>query len=140
MRPTLAGMALALMLAGCTHASTAMLDGRTAVISASGGAGKSMADVQQRAFLEAAKLTQAHGFRYFVVLGAENASQTGAIVGHGATFSDGNGGTFQGPSTVVPFVRPGTDVTIRMYGEADRPAGDAVWDSAAILAAQPATK
>ena len=135
MRLGLLGIVLALALVGCTQASTAMLDDRTAIISASGGTAVSMAEVQQRAFLEAAKLTQAKGFRYFVLLGVSDASRTGAIVNRGATFDGGGGTTFQGPSSVVPVIMPGANITIRMFRETEKPSGDGTWDSVAIIAA-----
>ena len=147
---------IALIAAGCARATVAMLDERTAIISGHGSAFNSMAEVQQRTLLTAAKTTQARGFRYFQVVGAANTSSTGTMYIPGQTYTSGtatgtattlgnttygnanySGTSYSTPGTVVPLFKPGVDVTIRMYRDGEiNPRTPGVWDSLSILAVQ----
>ncbi len=109
------------------------------------------AKVVDRALAEAARVTRDHGFRYFVILDAADASQMGVKVLPGQTlplqsinrrgFSATNlnrsyfpGATYMTPDQRVKYVRLGLDVTIRMYREGDvDPKSQGVWDTDAIL-------
>src|SRR5262245_8363028 len=97
-----------------------------------------ISDIRDRAQLvdaslqEAARITREHGFQYFTVLNAADASQTGKRVVatnrvHRDMIGDGlpGNGNLASLSDVygnpppagerVTYVRPGLDITIRMY-------------------------
>lgn len=119
-----------LALAGCVRTSVSPIDPRTFALSARGGAGITMAEIQRAVFQEAAKATKAKGYRLFTILSGQDGTRTGAVVLPGYNF-----GSFTGPATVVPTVQPGQEVLVRMLADTEAKAGDpGVWDADAILA------
>ena len=133
-------------LGGCVRSNTAQIDARTAVISTKGSAFNTAAEVQVGAFVEAAKLTKNGGFRYFIVLGAQNTTTHGTVYVPGETTTNttvtGFGNTayasstsYTSPGTAFPVVKPGQDMTIRMYMADEVQATDpGLWDADSILA------
>jgi len=95
-RPILLIALCGLVLCACAHPIPPMRNDRTIVISGKRTAGNSDRDVTQKILILAARLTLDHGFRYFEFAGVPNANGT-------------------------PIIRPGSDVTIRVYraGEID---------------------
>ncbi len=101
-----AGLLLSmLVLTGCAHHLPRMAAGHTIVIAGRYTAGDDAAVASRKVFVEAARLTLAHGFRYFRIAG------------------------WQG-SQAMPSIQPGARVTIEVYraGEAD-PRQPGVWDA-----------
>ena len=142
--------ALALLLAGCASASPSqsmMITEDTALISSVANGLETKQVLLDEALTEAAKVTRAHGFRYFVVLGADDASAVVTRVIPGRTFLRQNiaprafgttnlsgtylpGATFVTPDQQVKQVRLGVDITIRMYRDGDiDPKREGVWNS-----------
>ncbi|WP_298800035.1 hypothetical protein [uncultured Devosia sp.] len=148
MKKTIALVSVAL-LAGCVRTETSQIDARTAIISARGTAFDTPAKVQLSVMVEAAKMTQAHGFKYFALLSAQDATTHGAVYIPGQTTSNttvtgfGNSAyatttTYTSPGSVVGIVKPGEDITIRMFKEGEVPANaPGVWEAASILAQNP---
>jgi hypothetical protein len=153
MRQLLALALILLSLAACVRAGATMIDGNTAIISGKGNAFADRAQVLQAVLLRAAEETQARGFTHFVILGAQDATRTGVIAlpGQSHTTSTMTGfGTTTGntlllngtmtsntvstPGTVIPLVKPGADIIVKMY-RADQidVASSGVWDAGAIL-------
>lgn len=143
----------ALSMTACVTAETAMLDERTAIISGRGDEYSSAARVQQRVLLEAAESATERGFRYFLVMSAQDTTRRGiaqmpiTTTGQGQatttcsygtcrTNAQGNAMTMGGGA--YEFTMPGADVQVRFYreGEID-PATPGLWDAQSILAAQP---
>lgn len=85
-------LAYALVLVACAEgdAKTAMLDDRTATISASGYSSDSNTDVTQTMFMEASRQALARGYRYFQVLQAKISTSGGAGERSSATASATN--------------------------------------------------
>jgi hypothetical protein len=150
MRGVLLSAICGLLLTGCASIRSTMISSDTALISVVGQNENDRARVVNTAVAEAARVTREHGFRYFVILEAANASQSGARVQQGETipntittvrsFGNANlntihlgGATYTTPDRKVTYVRAGLDVTIRMYheGEVD-PRKQGVWNSAII--------
>ena len=146
------GFAL-ILLAGCGSApESMMITADTALISASGGNGDARTKLVDKSLLEAAKITQAHGYQFFTVLAADDAPRIARkfvppayVYQNGFTDPRNRPGNVKSKDTPVnditpvgasvTYMRPGLDITIRMYhdGEVD-PAKDGVWSSAKILA------
>jgi hypothetical protein len=138
-----------ILLAGCasSESESILIRDDTAVISVlSQGAGD-RAKLVDKAIAEAAKMTRANGYRYFVILDTADASHTvvkirqgapvqiqsvpGVASGGSALSSNYIGGPgYTTPDRRVSYVRVGVDMTIRMYrdGEVD-PASPGVWNS-----------
>src|SRR5258705_463909 len=74
MRKIIALMMCAPLLAGCASSSSTMLSDDTAMIAAWGAGLGDRPRVIQATLTEAAKLTRAHYYRYFVILRAEDVS------------------------------------------------------------------
>jgi hypothetical protein len=91
-----------------------MRSDRPVVISGKSTIGISARDATQKIFLKAARLTLNHGCRYFKIVESPNAYPNG---------------------TGAPSIRPGADVTIRIYrqGEID-PQSPGAWDAQSIAA------
>lgn len=140
----------ALLLAGCVGASLSqsmMITEDTALITIVAKGRETRQTLVDATLGEAATVTRAHGFRYFVVLEIEDTTQifTRRLPGHtipnqntaARGYSSTNlstsylpGATFTTPDQEVKEVRPGLDVTIRMYRDgAIDPAGEGVWNS-----------
>jgi photosystem II stability/assembly factor-like uncharacterized protein len=143
---------IAAVLTGCVAANTAMLDDRTAIISARGSAYNTTADVMKKVVLEAAKKARANGYEYFQIVGTTDAGTAGVIMRHGATQSNVSGratcssyscyGSASGtsstaPSTFSTYIAPGSDVTIRFLRASEvKPDAPGVFRTAAVLAAK----
>lgn len=137
------------VLAGCVRTETAQIDARTAIISGRGSAFDSAAKVQVAAMVQAAKTTKSKGFRYFTVLGAQDTTTHGAVYIPGQTTSNttvsGFGNTAYAtttstttPGSMVGIVKPGEDITIKMFKEGEvQASAPGIWDADSILAANP---
>lgn len=143
---------LGLLLAGCANSvESMMITSDTALISAVGSNAGDKARLIDASLQEAARVTRQHGYRYFVVLDAADASRTGRRIVvtsrvrqekiNDHPYGSSNlpsltsvYGTFPPTGRSVSYVKPGLDITIRMYrqGEVD-PARDGVWSSDAVL-------
>ena len=74
MRKGIAALACMVLLTGCASASSTMLSDDTALISAEGNGASDRDRVVRHVLAEAARLTNANGYRYFVVLTADDLS------------------------------------------------------------------
>jgi len=147
--------ACVVVLAGCAAAQSTMLTDNTALVSAIANSTAPHDKVIEDALTEAARITRAHGYQYFIILKAEDASRSGTITVPGQQFANQtahvrpfgatslsapnvSGATFTTPGKTVPYVRPGVEVTIRMYrqGEID-PRMDGVWNADGSMPPQP---
>jgi hypothetical protein len=139
-RRGLAIVAATLLLTGCMNATGMMLTDNTAVVSSLGAASSDRDMVFESALTEAARLARAHGYQYFTILKTDDKSITGVQYVSGDTIPSGNSArgntrplglsnlgmqnssaSYTTPSTSVHFVRPGFEITVRMYrqGEID---------------------
>ncbi len=114
-RPLMLVALCGLVLTSCAHPVLPMRNDRTIVISGKRTAGSSDRDAAQRMLVTAARLTLDHGFRYFELVGVADAAR-----------SD------------LPEIRPGVDVTIRVYraGEID-PHRPGMRDAESVAAVAP---
>ena len=144
MRSMHRGIAIVLtvnLVAGCMNATGMMLTDSTAVVSAQGAASSGLDSVFNSALAEAARLARIHDYQYFVVLKVDDRSITTAkyvpgeaipfdLTGHMSRnpvirniLSPANvaGGTLMGAGTSVTSVKPGLEITVKMYrrGEID---------------------
>src|ERR1700688_1458190 len=108
LRARLFALLLAPLLAGCVGHTAALRQDRTAVIPGRATAGLDIAGARTKVLRESAKLTVAHGFRYFSIIG-----------GSGQAQSSGTGTSIPAPRSLATAksgtsVVPGTDVTIRI--------------------------
>lgn len=141
-------------LSGCVQTDSTMLDNRSAIISAQGGAVHTQAEVIKAGLTEAAKLTIKKGFRYFVVLNEQDTTRSGSMYMPGQTYSNGyatgnatsygnttygtatySGSTYSTPGYAMPFVMPGANFQIEMFneGEIDMTKVQA-WDAQQVIA------
>jgi hypothetical protein len=152
MRKAAASLLCAIVVAGCASATSTMLSADTAIVSASGNGPSDRDRVVLDALTEAARVTSAHGYRYFVVLTADDATIMKTIVVPGrvlynqpprSTDSFGTytgrpyatgGSTYMTADRKQERIRPGMDMIIRMYrtGEIE-PSMEGVWDATASL-------
>jgi hypothetical protein len=104
------------MLLGCAHHAPAVLHQRMTVISGKGTAQDNPKEAARKVLIEAAAITLDHGYRYFEIVGAQGMSPN---------------------SSTAPSIRPGADVTIKVFGagEAD-PRMPGIWDAQAVGAGQ----
>jgi hypothetical protein len=132
-----------------------MLDERTAIVTARGTAFDNPATVQHDVLVRAAILTSSRGFRFFQVLGATDRTRTATMVIPGETHSSGtvagsattvgnttygnanySGSSYTTPASIIPLVKPGTDITIHMFKQGETYSGQAgIWDAQSIIAA-----
>jgi hypothetical protein len=133
---------LGLALSACVHTRGTMLDNHTAIISARGNAFASSTQMVQGLLREAAELAQNRGFARFIIVDSTDRSSTGTIYTPGSATTTGTYGrgyysaqTTYNPAQAYSFIRPGVDVIVVMYSEADAPQG--AWSAAEILANQP---
>lgn len=146
---------VAILVAGCIRTSTQMLDERTAIITGRGTAFDKAATVQHDVLLRAAILANSRGFRYFQIVGGADQTRIATMVIPGQTYSSGyatgtattmgnttfgsanySGSSYTTPTSVVPLVKPGMDVTIRMFRQGEvYPGQPGIWDAQSILAA-----
>ncbi|HXJ02395.1 MAG TPA: hypothetical protein VNH44_14325 [Micropepsaceae bacterium] len=137
MRKILILAAAALLLGGCVAPNSVMLADDSALISAHGSSPADREKIIQDVLAIAAKTTAAHGYRYFIILKAEDASRAGTM------FLPDRPGTRTAPSNLsrpganysqlsrnVSYLRPGLNITIRMFreGEID-PTIKGVWNT-----------
>ncbi len=146
-----------LFLTSCTSTDTAMLSENTAIISARGNGFSSSAGVFRDTVVEAANLTLASGYSHFAILNNQDRTRTGYLVipGQTSTYGSahttmnrfGNSGygttsfsahTYSSPGSVTNIIKPGMDITIRMFraDEIDMKA-PGIWDAQGVLNAQP---
>jgi hypothetical protein len=126
-----------------------MLTENTALVSFVGSKPADRDRVYAGTLAEAARLARAHGFQYFTVLKADDRSVTidkytlGQNIpydftgrGSGRSFGSSNlspanmgGATFMAPGKAVPYLKPGLEITVKMYrrGEIDS-RQDGVWN------------
>jgi hypothetical protein len=148
-----AGIALSLIVAAlivtaCANASGIMLTENTGVVSTLGSASSDPESVFETALIEAGNLARAHGYQYFTVLKSENKSITGTQYVSGETIPAGNSqrtstrpigntnlgtqtsnSTYTTPSAAMHYVRPGYQLTVKMYREGEIDARtDGVWN------------
>lgn len=152
MRNAIASLACVFLLGGCASAASTMLSEDTALISAEGKGPAQRDKVIRDALAEAARLTSANGYRYFVVLTADDLTHTTTVRVPGrllynqpprsnasfGTFGGGayaSGSTYMTPDRKVERIKPAMDIIIRMYrpGEIE-PQAEGVWDATAALA------
>jgi hypothetical protein len=147
-------LGLGLLLAACgSTARSTMITADTALVTVVGARDGGGAALVQATLREAARMTRAQGYRYFVVLDTADASIKGhkidppaRVYGEGVSGlaylsranprTRANEGGMQTPvGESVLYIRPGLDMSIRMYraGAID-PAMDGVFDSDEILA------
>jgi hypothetical protein len=104
------------MLLGCAHHAPATLHQRLTVISGKGTAQDNARDAARKVLIEAAAITLDHGYRYFELVGAPAMSSN---------------------SSALPTIRPGADVTIKVFGAGEvDPRPPVVWDAQAIGAGE----
>jgi hypothetical protein len=140
----------AFLCVGCTSASGTMLSADTALVYATGNHPSARERVLKAALNEAAELTSARGYRYFVILTADDTTR---IVTHqvpgtsfpnetrhertlGATYFNAPerpGNTYTAPDTQLQRVRPGLDLVIRMYRAGEIEPAEGVFDAVAML-------
>jgi len=151
MRNAIASLAC-VFLVGCATASGTMLSENTALVSAEGSGPAYRDKVIHDVLAEAARLTTANGYRYFVVLTADDLTHTvkvrypGRVLHNQPPRTNEAFGTFAGrayatggssymlPDRVEERVRPAMDIIIRMYrpGEIE-PQAQGVWDATAAI-------
>ena len=152
MRKAIASLACVLLLAGCASASGTMLSDNTAIVSAEGTGPAYRDQVVRDALAAAARLTTAHGYRYFVVLTADDLTRTVTIRYPGrvlhnqpsrtneafATYSGRayatGGSTYMLPDRVEERIHPAIDIIIRMYRVGEIEPAEGVFDSMAMPA------
>ena len=152
MRNAMASLAFVFLLGGCASASGTMLSEDTAIISAEGSGPNDRDRVVHDVLAEAARLTAANGYRYFVVLTADDLTRTVTVrypgrVLHNQPPRAGEAfGTFAGrayatggssymlPDRIEERIHPAMDIIIRMYrpGEIE-PRAEGVWDATAAV-------
>ena len=145
-----------LLLGGCMGATGMMLTDSTAVISAQGSASSDRGSVFDSALAEAGRLARDHGYQYFMVLKVEDRSVTTTKYTPGETIpfglnghvsrnpvvtpilspADMAGGTLTGAGRSVTSVKPGLEITVKMYrsGEIDSNQ-EGVWNVEFLLGA-----
>jgi len=138
---------LAGLLAGCVtpNAEGTMLNDNTALISSTGSVDRM--EIVDNALKGAANVTSAHGYRYFVILTADNTSTSTTMFVPGlrlqmpsnrsfgrTNFFTATGATYTAPDRMVTRFKPGLDIIIQMYrqGEID-PNILGVWNADVVL-------
>jgi|SRR6185436_3112213 len=144
----------AFFCAGCTSANSTMLSADTALVYATGNNPSAREQVLKAALNEAAELTTARGYRYFVILTADDTTRVVTLQVPGASLPNetrhertfgstyGNaperpGNTYTTPDTQLQRVRPGLDLVIRMYRAGEIEPKDGVFDALATLTPAP---
>lgn len=152
MRKAIAALACLVLLAGCASvASSTMLSEDTAIVSAEGRGPNDREKVVEDALAEAARVTNANGYRYFVVVTADDLTHTVTIRTPGrqlysqppraneafGTYSSGRayatgGSTYQTPDRVDTRIKPAIDIMIRMYRAGEIEPREGVFDAVAM--------
>ena len=152
MRKAITALACLVLLSGCASATSSMLSDDTAIISAEGNGPADRDRVVQNVLAEAARLTNANGYRYFVVLTADDLTHTvmvrtpGRLLHNqpprssesfgtysGRAYATG-GSTYQTPDRVQEHVKPAMDIMIRMYRAGEIQPREGVFDALAMSA------
>lgn len=150
MRNAIGLLACIVLLCGCASATGTMLSEDTALISAEGNGPGDREKVIREVIAEAARLTSTQGYRYFVVLTADDLTRTVTVRIPGRTLynqppraseSFGTyagraypaGSTYTAPDRKLERVKPAMDIIIRMYRPGEIVQGDGVWDAVAVL-------
>jgi hypothetical protein len=153
MRKAIATFACVVLLAGCASASSTMLSQDTAIISVEGNGPNARDKVVQDVLAEAARLTNANGYRYFVVLTADDLTHTVTVRTPGRLLynqpprsTEGSfgtyagrayavgGSTYQTPDRIQERIKPAMDIIIRMYRAGEIEPAEGVFDAVAMLA------
>jgi hypothetical protein len=152
MRKAVASLLCVFLLHGCASATSTMLSEDTAIVSAAGNGPSDRDKVIRDALAEAARVTSAHGYRYFVVLTADDVTSMTTVVVPGRVLynqpprgTEGfgtyagraytvGGSTYTTPERKQERIRPAMDIIIRMYrlGEIE-PSMEGVWDANASV-------
>jgi len=126
-----------LFLAACATPKSTMLAENTAAITVVGRSADDRERVIQDALVEAGKITREHGYQYFIIVRAQDASRTTTAFLDDQTVRRSSAANLSKPGasyvTVtrnLMFRRPGLDLTIRMFheGEID-PRIQGVWNT-----------
>ena len=126
----------ALLLAACAASKSTMIAENTAAISVVGRSADDRERVIQDALLEAGKITREHGYQYFIIVRAQDASRTSTAFLDDQTVRRSSVTNLSKPgASYVTVTRnlmirhPGLDLTIRMFheGEID-PRIQGVWN------------
>lgn len=158
MRNAMASLACVFLLTACASASGTMLSQDTAIISAEGSGPADRDKIIRDVLAEAARLTTANGYRYFVVLTADDLTHTVTVrypgrllhnqpprVGEafgaftGRAYATG-GSSYMLPDRVEERIKPAMDIIIRMYREGEIEPADGVWDATAALGSLAASR
>lgn len=138
-------IATAALLSACTTSNTTMIAADQAILSVQSHNGYVGSDsVFRRTLQEGAKLTLAHGYRYFQMLDAQDTSRTismvlpGAAQTTGTVSAYGNSAYYNGTTTYSPAQRVtaqwiGNRVRIKMYTSGTANV-EMMYDCQAILA------
>jgi hypothetical protein len=146
MQRALTSLICVLALTGCASVDSIMLSEDTAMISAEGNGPSDRDRIIRDALAEAARVTTAHGFRYFVVLTADDVTRTMTVTIPGRVlynqpprsteaFGTFSGRAYAGASTYATperkeeRVRPAMEIMIRMYHDGEIEQADGVWDA-----------
>jgi hypothetical protein len=125
-----------LLLAACAAPKSTMLAENTAAISVVGRSADDRERVIQDALAEAGKITREHGYHYFIIVRAQDASRTTTAFLDDQTVRRSSAANLSKPGASYVTVtrnlmvrRPGLDLTIRMFheGEID-PRIQGVWN------------
>jgi len=144
-------VACVVLSAACTSANSTMLSADTALVYATGNDPSAREQILRAALYEAAELTTARGYRYFVILTADDTTRLVTLqvpgtslpneTSHERTFGStyGNaperpGNTYITPDTQLQRVRPGLDLVIRMYRAGEIEPKEGVFDAMDTLA------
>jgi hypothetical protein len=158
MRKAFLLMTAATLLAGCALAQGTMLTDNTARITSRANSLGNRDRVIGDALAEAARLTRAQGFRYFIILEAADDSRIGSVAILGQVTRNrvpvaipfGNtslgvinrpGTTFVTSASRVQVLRPGLNITIRMFRDGEVvPHGQGVWNAEEPMVVDPMTE
>jgi hypothetical protein len=111
-RGSLLSVLCGLALSACVSTAPKMLNDRLAVITGRDTVRDNINNATRKTLVKAAAMTLDHGFRYFQIVGAPESARGD-----------------------VTFVRPGADVTIKLYRQSEiNPQRPGVWDAESIAA------
>ncbi|HKD22507.1 MAG TPA: hypothetical protein VKB71_10865 [Rhizomicrobium sp.] len=103
------------LLAGCASSVPPLGPDQTAVIPGSATADQNAQDARRTVLLEGARITVDHGFQFFQIMPSQ-------------------GPGLYSVSSYGTAIRPGADVTIRVYQQSDIPMGvQGLWDANKLL-------
>jgi hypothetical protein len=109
------GLLCAGLIAGCASAVPPLGADQTAVIPGSATADQNAQDARRTVLTDAARITVDHGFQFFQIMPSQAA------------------GMYSVPSYSTA-IRPGADVTIKVYQQSDIPMGvQGLWDANKLL-------